>query len=203
MSEEETTTTATTTADATATETTATTETTTTSQVEGQTATADAKTETVEPVYNIKAPEGFDGFDSAKFVEFAKQLNVKPEDAQAFVDSYGAYEKGRQEAEKSAHEQQMKALNEGYIESIKKDPNLGGANFERTQSRINAAREAFADESAKELFDTIGNHPGLVRMMEKIGSKLEQATFTNTGKPTPSKEALKEKAMYAKDPARK
>ena len=84
---------------------------------------------TPEPVYNIKAPEGFDGFDSAKFVEFAKQLNVKPEDAQAFVDSYGAYEKGRQEAEKSAHEQQMKALNDGYIESIKKDPDLGGANF--------------------------------------------------------------------------
>ena len=197
MSEEETTTTATTTADATATETT---ETTTTSQVEGQTATADAKTETVEPVYNIKAPEGFDGFDSAKFVEFAKQLNVKPEDAQAFVDSYGAYEKGRQEAEKSAHEQQMKALNEEYVESIKKDPNLGGANFERTQSRINAAREAFADESVKELFDTIGNHPGLVRMMEKIGSKLEQATFTNTGKPTPSKEALGAKAMYSNSP---
>ena len=197
MSEEETTTTATTTADATATETT---ETTTTSQVEGQTATADAKTETVEPVYDIKAPEGFDGFDSAKFVEFAKQLNVKPEDAQAFVDSYGAYEKGRQEAEKSAHEQQMKALNEGYIESVKKDPDLGGANFERTQSRINAAREAFADESVKELFDTIGNHPGLVRMMEKIGSKLEQATFTNTGKPTPGKEALGAKAMYSNSP---
>ena len=197
MSEEETTTTATTTADATATETT---ETTTTSQVEGQTATADAKTETVEPVYDIKAPEGFDGFDSAKFVEFAKQLNVKPEDAQAFVDSYGAYEKGRQEAEKSAHEQQMKALNEEYVESIKKDPNLGGANFERTQIRINAAREAFADESVKELFDTIGNHPGLVRMMEKIGSKLEQATFTNTGKPTQSKEALWAKAMYSNSP---
>ena len=155
---------------------------------------------TPEPVYNIKAPEGFDGFDSAKFVEFAKQLNVKPEDAQAFVDSYGAYEKGRQEAEKSAHEQQMKALNDGYIESIKKDPDLGGANFERTQSRINAAREAFADESVKELFDTIGNHPGLVRMMEKIGSKLEQATFTNTGKPTQSKEALGAKAMYSNSP---
>lgn len=155
---------------------------------------------TPEPVYNIKAPEGFDGFDSAKFVEFAKQLNVKPEDAQAFVDSYGAYEKGRQEAEKSAHEQQMKALNEEYVESIKKDPNLGGANFERTQIRINAAREAFADESVKELFDTIGNHPGLVRMMEKIGSKLEQATFTNTGKPTPSKEALGAKAMYSNSP---
>lgn len=155
---------------------------------------------TPEPVYNIKAPEGFDGFDSAKFVEFAKQLNVKPEDAQAFVDSYGAYEKGRQEAEKSAHEQQMKALNEEYVESIKKDPNLGGANFERTQSRINAAREAFADDSVKELFDAIGNHPGLVRMMEKIGSKLEQATFTNTGKPTPGKEALGAKAMYSNSP---
>ena len=133
--------------------------------------------ESAPVVYTWKAPEGFeDRFKPEAFEPLAKSLGLKPENAQEFIDGWAKTVR----EEESAREESWKQTQEGWVKSVKEDPKIGGANFEKTQSRINAVTAKWGTPALKEFFDStgVGNHPELCRLLAAIGAEMEQDTFT-------------------------
>jgi hypothetical protein len=150
-----------------------------------QTASADAKATTTGPPekYEFKAPEGFeDRLTPAALEAVAKEaraLGLSQEDAQAYLNATAEHAK----VEETASADAWKKTNENWVSEIKADPKIGGTNYERAQSRFNAVNAKYGDESTKELFAQIGNHPGLFRMLAGIGADLEPDTFVKATNP--------------------
>ena len=169
---------------------------------DGQTPKGDAKP--AEPVvpekYDLKPPEGvtFAPESLAAFEKEAKALKMTQEDAQAYLNARFESVKAEREASEKAQVEAFKATNEGWINELKADPDFGGANFEKSQSRINAVREKYGNEATKELFEQIGNHPGLCKMLAAMGADLEQDHFVKGN--TPPKQEAGPKVMYANSP---
>lgn len=73
-----------------------------------------------------------------------------------------------------------KATVNGWIDSVKNDKELGGENFGRTLERAKTVMSTFADESFIKELETsgYGNHPGLLKMLNKVGEKMgENSAF--------------------------
>ena len=166
-----------------------------------QTASADAKVQTGPPEkYDLKAPEGvtFAPESLAAFEKEAKALKMTQEDAQAYLNARFESVKAEREAGEKAQVEAFKATNEGWINELKADPDFGGANFEKSQGRINAVRDKYGNEATKELFEQIGNHPGLCKMLAAMGADLEQDRFVKGN--TPPKQEAGPRSMYPNSP---
>ena len=166
-----------------------------------QTASADAKVQTGAPEkYDLKPPEGltFAPEALAAFEKEARALKMSQEDAQEYLNARFESIKTEREASEKAQADAFKATNEGWINELKADPDFGGANFEKSQSRINAVRERYGNDATKDLFDQIGNHPGLCKMLAKIGADMEQDHFVKGNTPATQDSGLK--SFYSNSP---
>lgn len=166
-----------------------------------QTASADAKVQTGAPEkYDLKPPEGltFAPEALAAFEKEARALKMTQADAQEYLNARFESIKTEREASEKAQADAFKATNEGWINELKADPDFGGANFEKSQSRINAVRERYGNDATKDLFDQIGNHPGLCKMLAKIGADMEQDHFVKGNTPATQDSGLK--SFYSNSP---
>ena len=166
-----------------------------------QTVSTDAKVQTGAPEkYDLKPPEGltFAPEALAAFEKEARALKMSQADAQEYLNARFESIKTEREASEKAQADAFKATNEGWINELKADPDFGGANFEKSQSRINAVREKYGNEATKELFEQIGNHPGLCKMLAAMGKDLEEDHFVKGN--TPPKQEAGPKVMYANSP---
>ena len=162
----------------------------------------DAKpTEPVVPEkYDLKPPEGltFAPEALAAFEKEARALKMSQADAQEYLNARFESIKTEREASEKEQAEAFKATNEGWINELKADPDFGGANFEKSQSRINAVRERYGNDATKDLFDQIGNHPGLCKMLAKIGADMEQDHFVKGNAPAAQDSGLK--SFYSNSP---
>lgn len=64
---------------------------------------------------------------------------------------------------------------DGWEQSSKADPEIGGANYNRTLMRVKTAMDRYATPGFTEALKRtgFGNHPELVRVFEKIGAAME------------------------------
>jgi hypothetical protein len=119
----------------------------------------------------LKLPAGFDPKDAmlGEFKGVAKELGLKSEQAQKIFDLYA-----------KSQEPMARALgtlysgSEGWVEGLKKDPEFGGANFDKSARMAAMAVAKFGGEPLRELFDSsgLGNHPALVKTFAAIGKAL-------------------------------
>jgi hypothetical protein len=167
-----------------------------------QTTTVDAKATAPGPPekYDLVVPDGFaDNFTPAVLAAIGKEaraLGLAQDDAQNYLNAYAEHLK----AEDTSREESWKQTQETWISEIKADPKLGGANFEKTQSRLNLVVSKFGDTGVKEFLDSTGagNHPALCRMLAGIGAAMEQDHFVSGN--TPVAAPVGPKAMYSNSP---
>jgi len=79
--------------------------------------------------------------------------------------------------------QQFDAQVQKWKEAVQADPELGGANFTQSAHLSKQVAEKFGGaEFIKELDDTgFGNHPGLVRLLVRVGKAMDNDTLIRPG----------------------
>lgn len=119
--------------------------------------------------YDIKAPEGVE-LDAAvveSFVtEVAKAHNLTNAQAQAVVD-YGLK---REAAKTKADAEQVAKDEKDALDLLRKDPELGGANYEQTLKLASKAFMKFATPEEREFIDAtrLGNRVPMIRLFHRI-----------------------------------
>jgi hypothetical protein len=165
-------------------------------KVDADKATAEAAAE-----LQLKLPEGFKEDESfGSFKELAKKHGLESEQAQAVVDLYA----GMQKKQAEAMEAERVALTKEWEAELRADKDFGGAKFDANVQNARKAIKAFGDADLKEFFNShpLGNHPGLTKLLAKIGAalgedKLEGMASEGGALPASNDKAFHQ-AMYPK-----
>lgn len=136
-----------------------------------------------------------------KLKAHAKEWGLKKEQAQAILELGVAAQKGLEQELREHHEQQVKE----WRDASKKDKEIGGARFDENKAVAHKAMKAFATPDLLKLLDTsgLGNHPELLRLFHRIGTRISEDSSAGTkgtgsaGPAAGSKEAFFAK-MYPK-----
>lgn len=122
----------------------------------------------VEPVYEIKAPDGvtIDPEFIPALAPALKKAGVTSEQLQTIAEAYIQHQVGAP--------QRMLAHD---LEITAKDPDIGGLRYGQTLREVNLALDAFADPDFKKFVQTAGiaNRLAFVRVFQRIGEALERA----------------------------
>ena len=129
----------------------------------------------------LKLPEGskLDVKRLDTFKALAKEKGWTPEDAQARLqaesDAVTNYD-----AQMQAN---MKAQGETWVAELKKHPEIGGDKFGESAEMAKRVVAKFGSESLKTALDStgLGNHPGLVEMLVKIGKSMSADSLIPAG----------------------
>jgi hypothetical protein len=130
--------------------------------------------------YDFKMPENMqlDEELAGELKEFAKEKNLSAEEAQKLVD-LGVK---MREKEASAYQDVQKQ----WVEQIKADQEIGGAQLEENIAVAKKALDAFGTPELKGLLNStgFGNNPEVVRAFYKIGKAIsEDKLIVGEGKP--------------------
>jgi len=131
-----------------------------------------------EIVYEFKAPEGaeLDPDAISSFTEFAKAEKLPAELAQKIVDYSLKHQARMEEAQSKRLLDTVIAEEKAALEVLKKDPKLGGANYEQT---LKLAAEGFSKFASKEEIEFInttrlGNRPQMISLFRKIALAMRE-----------------------------
>lgn len=131
-----------------------------------------------EPVYNLKAPEGFDQGAVARVVELSKLYGIAPDKAQKLLDDTHA----NQAKAKSEMDAALAKQKADWHAEILADKEIGGEQFkptmERAQKVINEIDQKIAPGIKKLLDDSgYGDHPNVVRLFAYLGKANREDSF--------------------------
>lgn len=139
-----------------------------------------------EPVeYNFEGVTSENGeiteADIASIKSLSEELNLTNDQARDLLAKSGKYINDNLKAKKDS-------MVVNWINEIKADPSLGGANFKATQSNLRRAIKRYGGDGALQILnDTgLGAHPAIVRMLNAIGRDLgEEQKFVNSKSQAP------------------
>lgn len=122
--------------------------------------------------YDLKMPEGIQVDQElleAITPEF-KSLELTNGQAQALADKFIKAQQDR--AGKAADD--WAATTSGWVDTAKKDPEIGGAKWDETARVSAGVVERFGSPALKEYLNTsmAGNHPELIRLLAKVGAMI-------------------------------
>lgn len=155
----------------------------------GEAKPGEAKPAEAEVKYEFKAPEGieFDQPSLEKFTALAKELKLKPEDAQRAVDLVAQMELQKV----NEHAETVKA----WTNEVKNDKELGG---DKLQDNLVIAKKTFSllpEKDAAQLKEILNQtglqaHPVFFRLFHAVGKALSEDSFVPGGKrPAPAGDA--------------
>jgi hypothetical protein len=124
-----------------------------------------------------------DAKSTDSFKSLAKELGLDSPKAQKLADLYANVAKENVVAQQAALEAQQKQ----WVEAVRKDPAIAGANDGEFKANLNMARNAvrFAggEALAKELDATgLGDNPVLIKAFVKIGKALKEDDVQSSGR---------------------
>lgn len=131
--------------------------------------------------YEFKVPDGVQ-IDTAlleKVEPILKGKSFSQEEAQQLVDFYTETRTAEVKAQQDAWVNQVN----GWAESVRKDPEMGGQNFDAT---ITAAQKAVAALGTPELKAMLhqtgmGSHPEVVRYFAEVGKRMAEDVIHKGG----------------------
>lgn len=133
-----------------------------------------------EQYEEFQAPEGMSYDDQVigAFKDVAKELNLSQKQAQHLLDKCAPVIAQRQI-------EQIKAVSDQWVERTKADKEIGGTNWTRAASDIARVRDRFGvnadgkmDPDIAEFMSTpIGNHPGLLKLLARVGRAFGEGDF--------------------------
>lgn len=137
-----------------------------------------------EKYEDFKMPEGteLDAEVGAAFQGVAKELNLSQEQAQGFLDKMAPVLQKRS-ADRIA------AISNEWMEQSKADKEFGGQKLMQSLSDIARLRDTFArnadgsiDADIQEFLSSpMGNHPGALRLLSRIGRAFGEAKYPGGG----------------------
>jgi len=106
----------------------------------------------------------------------AKARGLTNEQAQKELENENATIATYVDTQKQQQEAEWKKQNEAWVNEIKSDKEIGGEAFPKNVELAKRVVQRFGDDSfVKELDGTgFGNHPGLVRMLVKLGKAMSE-----------------------------
>ncbi|WP_454911126.1 hypothetical protein [Stutzerimonas chloritidismutans] len=123
---------------------------------------------------DFAVPEGMemDAEVLANFKGIAKELGIPQEAAQKLIDLQASLETKRS----AAAEQAQAAQKQQWADQIKADPELGGANFDKTVETAVKAVEKYGTPELRTLLNEtgLGNNPLMVKFCHAIGKALSE-----------------------------
>lgn len=134
---------------------------------------------------DFEVPEGFelDAEVMGEFQAVAKELNLSQAQAQGLVNLQNQLMQKVEAARSEMLESALTEQRNRWADEIKNDPELGGANFEKTRATCAKAMQAFADDDLRILFNEsgIGNNPAVVKLFHNIGKGLQEDRLVMPG----------------------
>lgn len=141
-----------------------------------QAATAEAAPENYA---DFKAPEGVElnGAVVDSFKGIAKKLNLSQEKAQAVIDEITPVMAAQQV-------EFIKKVSGQWLDQAKKDPEIGGSNYNSSIQRAIKVRDRFGkaangqyDSDIADLFSLpVGSHPGFIKLLARVGAAISEDT---------------------------
>lgn len=103
---------------------------------------------------------------------------IKAGDPQKVVDAYAAIDKQQRDA--------WDAQGQKWLQEIETDKDLGGTNLTQTKALLAKAVTKFGEPGLIAELDKLGlgNHPGLVRFVARVGKAMAEDTVAGTTAPT-------------------
>lgn len=143
---------------------------------------AEDKESAPETYAEFDIPEGMPVDEKAteQFSEVAKDLGLTQEQAQKLV----SLEAERMTQMQATSEEAQATVVAGWVDEVKADPEIGGANLDANLGIAKAAVETFASDELKALMDMpsaenpkgigLGNHPAMIRHFYKLGTQMSE-----------------------------
>ncbi|MFA5943185.1 MAG: hypothetical protein WC876_01825 [Candidatus Thermoplasmatota archaeon] len=158
--------------------------------------TADAKAKTEADAkaaaaakFEVKLPEGIKLEDLGALEPLAKEVGLDSAKAQKVVDHFLAIDKARQEKQTA----ELDAVHADWKKQLRADKDFGGAAFEASRANALKAVSKYGDADLNSFLsgNAVGDHPGLFRMLARIGKAMAEdsvaGTSSNGVKPPPEK----------------
>lgn len=148
------------------------------------------------PYEGLQAPEGFASVDAealAAATPLMRAFGVADEKAQDFLNQAAPVIQGMMERQLGAAAEAEAArrveIETGWINEIKSDPDIGGANFARTTTLAAQAIDKFFPEAFRGFLreSRLGNHPDMVRGLAAIADATKDDDVDTTGGVAPAK----------------
>lgn len=146
--------------------------------------------EDVFALEKLEVPEELNKDDETfkNFIDFAKEKGFKHSDVQRMVNDHVAALKAQ---EKAIHDGWQSQQQE-WVEKIKADPEIGGANLDSVKQTISKVLDnpQFADPEFRKAMDWTGagNHPAVFRTFYRMAKALSEGTSVAGSPPDQSKE---------------
>ena len=150
----------------------------------------DAKAKTEADAKLAGAPEDYEDFTLpdgmemdteilGEFKNLAKELNIPQAKAQQLIDFQSQLAGKQAEAYQAAVTKQA----QDWAASIKSDPEVGGANYDKSVESAIKVIQSFGDPALTELLNTsgLGNHPALFKFCHRISSAISEDKFVLPG----------------------
>lgn len=163
---------------------------------------SDDKKPEVPEAYDFTPPEGFEVSEEVQskldaFADEAKALGLTQEQYQKIVEY--DIQRGLQAQEAMAGQYTQRI--EGWAETVKADPELGGEKLQENLSVAKQAIEAFGSPELRKLVSApspenpeglgLGNHPEFIRFMYRVGKSIgEDRVIEGDGRKVDDRNAL-------------
>ena len=164
---------------------------------DGEQATETDEAATDEP--EVRAPEtyeleGVEGDELEQFTEFARKHDLTNDQAQAVL---GQHEEIATQTRETML-QEADETRQSWEETVKADPEIGGAQMEKSLANAKLALEHFGSpELITALNDSmLGSHPEVVRMMGKIGRVMKEGKIEGVETPAQGRKLTTEEKMF-------
>lgn len=157
---------------------------------EGETKPESAEGEVGVEAIELKLPEGFDAAPELdEFKSVAQELGLKSDGAQKLFDLYAKHVA----SQNAALQQNWEKTNQGWIDEIKNDKEIGGARLDRTlqdvgrmldMAQLSDGTQIFGREFREALnFTGAGNHPAIARSLARLASLLVEGSSVRGAPP--------------------
>lgn len=135
--------------------------------------------------YELTPPDGFEAIDTDVLGEaepVLKELNLTNDQANKLMPIAGQLVKKTLDRAEAAITDRAVSQRREWADAFEKDPEIGGANKDRTLTEAARAFDHYGlkkGEGLRQLLDEsgIGNHPDMIRFVARVGRDLEEGSF--------------------------
>lgn len=117
------------------------------------------------------------------FTEAAGKMGLPQDQAQAIIDALGP----KLAEQIAAPFKQWQTTNDAWVNEVKADPEIGGANFDAMRSTIAKVLDDphYADPQLRQALDMTGagNNPAVIRTLYRLAKAVTEGGPTRTGAP--------------------
>lgn len=142
------------------------------------------ETKPADTPFELKLPDGVQaGEGLEKFKGLAKEFGWKGEQAQKVLELFAEQQKAADVSSRA----QLDKMHAGWLESMKADKEIGGADFEANGQLARKAMLRFATPELRTFLNDsgLGNHPELVRLMCRVGKAVAEDSISGSSGAAP------------------